>query len=97
MEEDILYPISSERLFPKPESVVKKNTKQKDEYNKEKPILMGLLKYIEDQIESYKSVESVRTDSMDNFRYDVAVNKKMVEILNREKSAIVRLSTMYDK
>lgn len=97
MQEDVLYPTSSERLIAKPESRVKKETTRKHEYEKERPILLGLLDYLENQIESYRSVESVRTDNMDLFRQDVAVNKKLVEILTREKQAIERLARMYEK
>ncbi len=95
MDEDVLYPVSTEKLIQKSDSRVKKETAEKHAYIKERPILQSILDYFDNQIESYKSVESVRTDNMDDFRFDTEVNKRMIRALERERKTIDRLEKMY--
>lgn len=97
MNEDILYPVSSEKLIKRPESVEKRQSEKEMAYLKERPILNEILEYLDNEIETYKSVESVRTEDVNEFRFDVEVNKRMIKVLNHERSAIERLARMFEK
>ena len=96
--EDNVYKTSSERLITPPESQIKKINDQKVKYERERPILMDLLDYLNKQVAFYESVGAIKnTDDSFKFMCEVTANKRIVEILRREIDAVNRMVRMFDK
>lgn len=83
--EDDFYQMSSEKLFPKSEKVKSRMRADKNAYEKEAPIISETIARLDEQIEFYKSVKSIKTtDNPEQFMREVDVNKRITAILERE-------------
>lgn len=96
--EDNFYKASSERLFPKSDKIRSRINTSKILYEKEAPIVSGVIAELEQAVKFYKSVDSIKeTRDPENFMREVAVNKQVAEILDSKLKWLKSVKEVYGK
>ena len=98
MEEDNFYQTSSERLIKIPEKQQEKLQKEKNSFERERPLITDVMKRLEETIGFLEKVDSIKnTSDPEKFMQEVAVNKQTCAVLRRELDFIKAKVSMYDK
>ncbi len=96
--EDNFYQASSERLLPKSSKANERFQKEKQAYEKESPIISETIERLKAQIAFYESVHSIKTENNpEQFMREVAVSKRIVQILDKEVKRLERIAKVYSK
>ena len=98
--EDNFYKASSEKLFPKSEKANSHFTKAKRAYENEAPIITETIDRFKEQAAFYESIYSVNTDitnEPEEFMREIAVNKRIAAILNKEIKRLEGIVKVYGK
>lgn len=95
--EDNFYQVSTERLIEPPKKQQEKVQKDKRDFERERPLITAVMKRLEEDIAEYKKIDRIsNTSDPEAFMREVAVNKQVCAILERELNVIKAKVRMYD-
>lgn len=96
--EDNFYEVSSERLFPISKEQQLKQQKEQNEYERERPLITSVMKYLEREISRLEKVDSIKcTDDPEVFMREVKVNQEVCKILRQKLGTIKTKVRQFDK
>ncbi|MBR0403093.1 hypothetical protein IJI55_00875 [Candidatus Saccharibacteria bacterium] len=96
--EDNFYKVSSEKLFPKSKKIDTQLQQAKRAYEKEAPIISETIARLKKQVDFYQSISSIKTENdPEQFMREVAINKRVSEILECELKRLEGIAKTYGK
>ena len=85
MDDNLVYPTTSQRLIGEPKGQEKRRKEEREEYLAEKPLVSATVKHLEARIKFFHDINSItETNDSEKFMRQVAVNKMVADALTQE-------------
>lgn len=96
--EDNFYETSSERLFPLSKEQQQRKQKERNDFERERPLITSVMEYLEKEIANLEKIDAIKhTNDPETFMREVMVNQKVCKVLRQKLGTIKTKVRQFDK